>query len=108
MMSQINENNGDIWKDKSNENTFFVEFAVKPNAKRDLISLDFGGKLKLEIKAVPIKNKANKAILKFLSKKLHIPVNQIQLVKGMTNSTKIFKIKYENCSISKFKEKLLV
>lgn len=45
--------------------------------------------IELHVKEPPEKNKANQAILKFLSKTLEIPSNSIRLVHGQKSRTKI-------------------
>lgn len=44
--------------------------------------------LKVKITAQPIENKANKALIEFLSKTLKIPKSNIQIIKGDTSKEK--------------------
>ena len=48
--------------------------------------------IKIRIKAVPEKGKANKELLKFLSKELTIDKTSISIVSGKADPTKLIKI----------------
>lgn len=106
MSSDPNQTQG-IRQDSDNKSTFFIEFAVKPNASRNRIYEDYGGSLCIAVNAPPTKGKANKAILKFLSKKLKIPMGNITLVTGQTSKSKIFQIFLPNISEKEIRHRLL-
>ena len=91
----------------NHEQSYFIELAVKPSARKNQVYEDFGGDLRIEITEPPQKGKANKAIIKYLSKKLNIPTNAILLVKGHTSSMKIFQIKVEATDALNLRQKLL-
>lgn len=65
---------------------------VKPKASRNAIIGVHNGALKIAITAAPEKGKANKAIVKLLSRLLKIPKNSIKIVSGETSSRKIIEI----------------
>ena len=49
--------------------------------------------VKVKVTAQPIENKANKALIEFLSKNLKVPKSCIQIVKGETSKEKTVFIK---------------
>ncbi len=65
---------------------------VVPRASRDEISGEFNDSLKIRLKAPPVEGKANKALRKFLAKKLHIPLNAISIITGDTGRNKSIQI----------------
>lgn len=69
-----------------------VTLRISPNAsKNDIIIED--GFIKVKITAQPIENKANKALIEYLSKTFKIPKTSIEILKGETSKDKslIFK-----------------
>ena len=74
-----------------------VRIKIVPNSSKNEIVLeeDF---IKIKITAQPIENKANKALIEFLSKKYKISKSSIEIVKGETSKEKtlLFKI-YDKC-----------
>lgn len=48
--------------------------------------------LKIKLKAIPEKGKANDELIKFLSKHFKIPKSNINIIKGQTNKNKIIEI----------------
>ena len=48
--------------------------------------------LKLRVKAIPEKWKANKEIINFFAKSLNISKNNIEIISGLTDELKIIKI----------------
>jgi len=49
--------------------------------------------IKIRIKAVPEKGKANAELIKFLSKELDVPRDKISIISGKTEQLKLVKIK---------------
>lgn len=72
-----------------------ASFLVKAHAgsRRDAISGVHDGMLKVEVTTAPEKGKANKAIIKFLAKKLGVGASELVLLSGETNPKKRFGIK---------------
>ena len=68
-----------------------IEVKVVPNSSKNSISVeeDF---LKIKLTAVPVDNKANKALIDYLSKLLKIPKNSIILLRGATSKHKRFEL----------------
>ena len=71
--------------------TALLSILVKPNAPKDEISIR-DGEIFVSVMAVPDKGKANKAIIKLLSKALDIPLNSISITGGLTSRTKSISI----------------
>lgn len=72
------------------ENTdkgLIVRLKIIPNSSRNEMFFD-GDILKVKITAQPIENKANKALIEFLSKKLKTAKSNIQIIKGELNKEK--------------------
>jgi uncharacterized protein len=51
-----------------------------------------GDILKIRINAVPEKGKANKELIKFISKKYNIEKSKINIISGMTSRIKIIEV----------------
>ena len=72
---------------KETSNGLLIRIKIVPNSsKNDLIIEDEF--IKVKVTAQPIENKANKALVEFLSKKFKIPKTSIQIVKGDTSKEK--------------------
>ncbi|MBR6126172.1 DUF167 domain-containing protein [bacterium] len=72
---------------KEVENGLLVLIKIVPNSsKNDLIIEDEF--IKVKVTAQPIENKANKALIAYLSKILKIPKTSIEIVKGETSKEK--------------------
>ncbi len=69
-----------------------IKVRIVPNSsKNDLILEDEF--IKIKVTAQPIENKANKALIEFLSKFLKIPKTNIEIIKGETSKEKTILIK---------------
>lgn len=66
------------------------------------------GLFRIELKAKPIEDRANIELVKFLSKILDIPQNQISIIRGMHSTYKVIKIDSisKNLVIEKFNKKI--
>lgn len=77
---------------KETKDGILISFKISPNAsKNEIIKSDDG--IKIKITAQPIDNKANKALVEFLSKHFKIPKTSIEIVKGTTSKEKTLLIK---------------
>jgi len=67
-----------------------VQFAIRvsPRASRDAIGGAHDGALKIKITAPPVDGAANAAIVKLLSKRLHVPKRDVRIVSGESSKTK--------------------
>ena len=78
---------------KDVENGIITTLRIVPNSsKNDLVHEE--GFVKVKITAQPIENKANKALIVFLSKKFKISKTSIEILKGETSKDKtvLFKV----------------
>ena len=72
---------------KETDGGVLISFKISPNAsKNEIIKTDDG--IKIKITAQPIDNKANKALVEYLSKQFKIPKTSIEIVKGHTSKEK--------------------
>ena len=81
---------------KETSDGLLIRVKIVPNSsKNDLIIEDEF--IKVKVTAQPIENKANKALVEFLSKKFKVPKTSIEIVKGDTSKEKtlLFSIKDE-------------
>ena len=65
---------------------------VQPNSKKDEWIGEYGENLKVRITALPIENKANRHLLKFLAKSFAVPATRVALLKGGNQRLKRVKI----------------
>ena len=83
------------------ENSLIIKIKISPNAsKNEIIKTD--NDIKIKITAQPIENKANKALVEFLSKQFKIAKSNIEIVKGETSKEKT--ILFKNISSDKMVE----
>ena len=81
---------------KETSGGLLIRIKIVPNSsKNDLIIEDEF--IKVKVSAQPIENKANKALIEFLSKRFKVPKTSIEIVKGDTSKEKtlLFSIKDE-------------
>lgn len=77
-----------------------IQIRVIPSSNNIKYQVMHDGTLKIYIKSAPEKGKANNELVKYLSKMLFIPINQISIISGI--STKNKKIKILNIDMSMF------
>lgn len=78
-----------------------IKLKISPNAsKNEIIKTE--EMVKVKITAQPIENKANKALIEFLSKNFKVPKSSIEIVKGETSKEKT--ILFKNISSEKMVE----
>ena len=71
------------------ENKIIINVKVVPNSSKNSISNE-GEFLKIKLTAPPVDNKANKALIEYLSKLLKVSKSSIILKYGETSKNKIF------------------
>lgn len=77
---------------KTTSEGLLVKIKIVPNSsKNDLIIEDEF--IKVKVTAQPIENKANKALVEFLSKNFKVPKTSIEIVKGDTSKEKTILIR---------------
>lgn len=74
------------------DNSFFISLLIQPNSKKTEIQGLHDNKLKVRIHSPPVDGKANEEVIRFFSKLLKIKKNQIDIVKGHTDKTKLLQI----------------
>jgi len=68
----------------------YIKVRVNPRAQRtEIYEILPDGTYKIRIKETPIKGKANKALVKYLSKVLKIPRSRIRIVSGDKSREKL-------------------
>lgn len=77
---------------KVSDSNLLIKVKIVPNAsKNDIIIED--NVIKVKVTAQPIENKANKALVEVISKKIGIPKTSIEIVKGLTSKEKTLLIR---------------
>ncbi len=84
-----------LWEEK--DDCFFLKVKLTPNASSvgcHGVWVDAKGEayLKISIISVPEKGKANKELIAFLAKMLHLPKSAFEIVSGLTDRCKKIKI----------------
>lgn len=69
-----------------------LSIRIAPNSSRNGFVSSEGG-LKLKITAQPIENKANKAVVEYLSKLFRVPKTNISILRGECSKDKVILIK---------------
>lgn len=72
---------------KETENGLIIKLKIVPNSSKNEIILE-DEFIKVKVTALPIENKANKALIEFLSKQFKIPKTKIYILKGETSKEK--------------------
>ena len=80
---------------KENSDGLVIRIKIVPNSSKNDIILE-DEFIKVKVTAQPIENKANKALIEFLSKKFKIPKTSIQRVKGDTSKEKTLALAVTN------------
>ena len=65
-----------------------VSIRVVPRSQHDVIQGALGDALKVRLRAPPVDNKANRALLDFLAEQLSVPPGRCMLQSGETSRTK--------------------
>jgi uncharacterized protein len=71
-----------------------VTFAVKihPRAKKNAITGEVGGALKVSLTAPPIDGKANEACIEFFAKLLKVPRSSVTIASGQGSRNKVIRV----------------
>ena len=72
--------------------TLLLHLRVQPNASRSEIAGQHGQRLKIRLQSPPQDGKANRELLRFLSKTLGIKKSCIELIRGQTSRDKTVRI----------------
>jgi len=77
-----------------------VSVKVQPNASRDRVVGEHGDQLKIAVTVAPEKGKANKSVIKVLSRLLGVKSSDIEILSGETSRDK--KVLIRNISEEEF------
>lgn len=71
-----------------------VTFAIKvhPRAKKNTITGDLGGALKLALTAPPLDGQANEACIEFFAKLLKVPRSSVTIASGQSTRNKVIRV----------------
>ena len=69
-----------------------LEVRVHPGAKRNAITGEHDGALKVSLTTTPTDGRANAALIAFLAEKLDVPRSQITLLTGATSRSKTLRV----------------
>jgi len=76
----------------STQDGILITVHVVPNARETGILMERDGGITMRVNAPPLKGKANREIVKWLSKKLRTPSSQIRMIAGLTSNLKVIVI----------------
>ncbi len=65
---------------------------VVPNAKSDSVVGEYGGAIKIKLRAAAVEGKANAALIRFLTEQLKLPRHSIVLERGHRSRDKLIRI----------------
>ena len=85
---------------KEVEGGVVVSVKVQPNASRDRVVGEHGDQLKIAVTVAPEKGKANKSVIKVLSRLLGVKSSDIEILSGETSRDK--KVLIRNISEEEF------
>ena len=77
---------------KQTSDGLIIKVKIVPNSSKNDIVLEEEF-IKVKVTAQPIENKANKALIEFLSKTFKIPKTSIEILKGETSKEKTLLLK---------------
>ena len=71
-----------------------VSFAVKvhPRARKNAITGELGGALKVSLTTPPVEGRANEACIELFSKLLKLPRSSITIASGQTSRQKVIRV----------------
>ncbi len=79
---------------KLKESPAGTTFAVKvhPRARKNAITGEVGGALKVALTAPPVEGKANEACIEFLAKLLKVPRSSVTIAAGLASRNKVIRV----------------
>ena len=78
---------------KETESGITIEVRLHPRAGRNRIVGVINNKLKIDVSAAPVKNKANRSMIKLMSKELKVPQEAVIIKRGATSRDKLIEIR---------------
>ena len=70
-----------------------IKLLVKPGASSNSIEGIYKDRIKIKIKAIPEKGKANKELISFIAEKLGIPKSSVNIILGKNSNLKEIEVK---------------
>lgn len=83
-----------------------LHIKVKPNSKKDELTRETDGMIKVRIKAPPVEGKANKYLTTYLAAFFGLSKSKVTLLKGETNQYKTVEIEADETDIQKRLEEI--
>jgi uncharacterized protein (TIGR00251 family) len=68
------------------------QIRVHPRSRKNAITGEVGGALKLSLTAPPVDGKANEACIEFFAKLLNLPRSSITIAAGQTSRNKVIRV----------------
>jgi len=75
---------------REHEDVIMLPIKARPGARRNAITGEHNGRLKVSVTQAPEKGKANKVLATLLAKSLGLRKSQVELLSGETSSEKNF------------------
>jgi len=71
-----------------------ASFAIKvhPRARKNAITGELGGALKLSLTAPPVEGRANEACIEFLANLLKVPRSSVTIASGQSSRRKVIRV----------------
>ena len=84
-----------------------VRFVVKvhPRAKKNAITGEVGGALKVSLTTPPVEGRANQACIEFFAKLLRVPRSSVTIASGLSSRNKVIRVMGITAGVAR--EKLL-
>ncbi len=77
---------------KENGDGISIAIRVHPRAKKDAITGEIGGALKLSLTTPPVEGRANEACIEFFAKLLKVPRSSVTIASGLTSRNKVVRV----------------
>ncbi len=78
---------------------------VQPRARKNQVAGLYDNALKIRLTAPPLEGRANKAVIAFLAKQLHLPKSAVRITGGLASREK--KVRVSGCSEEQARKILL-
>lgn len=69
-----------------------LRIRAQPKASKTELAGEHGDALKIRIAAPPVDGEANRELLRFLAKRLHLPASSIRVVSGESGRNKVIEV----------------
>jgi hypothetical protein len=69
-----------------------LRIRAQPKASKTELAGEHGDALKIRIAAPPVDGEANRELLRFLAKRLHVPASSIRVISGESGRNKVIEV----------------